>query len=144
MENEMTFEMEMAIAECCIKYPEIMDVVIMLQKNDLRAQQTINRLVTTVEKTVDAMSEMSDTLQDMGHAINYLGKKVAALERQVEELENKGGENMEEKSTMDLCNDVVDAVENGSDDDFLAAYAALTNSLKAEVQQDIENEEEDW
>lgn len=100
MENKITPEMEMALAKCCVKYPEMMDVVIMLQKNDLRNQETNNRIITSVEKTVDTMTEMSNALTDMGHAIDYLGKKVAALEKRIEELENEGDETMEDEENI--------------------------------------------
>lgn len=56
---------------------------------------------------------------------------------------NDKGDKMEEKSTIDLCNEIVNAVENGTQDDFLASYLELTKSLKAEVLEDIQNEEEE-
>lgn len=141
MENEMTLEqMEMALTKCGTQYPEMLDVVIMLQQNDLRNSETINRTVNSVDKTVDAMTELANTVQEMSTILIQMKQNIEELEEEIEKM--KKGDNMEEKTTIEMCNDIVDAVENGTQDDFLASYMKLTESLKAEVREDIANEEE--
>jgi hypothetical protein len=141
MENEMTFEqMEMALIKCGTQYPEMLDVVVMLQQNDLRNSETLNRTVNSVDKTVDTMAELANTVQEMSEMLIQMKKEIKELEEEIEKM--KKGDNVEEKTTIEMCNDVVEAVENGNDDDFLASYMELTAALKAEVQQDIENEKE--
>jgi septal ring factor EnvC (AmiA/AmiB activator) len=154
MENEMTLnEMELALVKCGTNYPEILDVVVMLQQNDLRNSETITRTVNSMDKTVDAVIELGKTVQEMSKMIIEMKKEIKELEEEIdgledeideleEEIEKMKGDNVEEKSTIEMCNDVVEAVENGNDDDFLASYMELTAALKAEVQQDIENEKE--
>ena len=154
MENEMTIEqMEMALIKCGTQYPEMLDVVVMLQQNDLRNSETINRTIHSVDKTVDTIIELDKTVQEMSKIIIEMKKEIKELEEEIdgledeiddleEELEKIKGDNVEEKTTIEMCNDVVEAVENGNDDDFLASYMELTAALKAEVQQDIENEKE--
>lgn len=140
MENEMTIEqMELALVKCGTQYPEMLDVVVMLQQNDLRNSETINRTVHSVDKTVDAMTELANTVQEMSEIIIEMKKEIKELEEEIEKIKD---DNVEEKTTIEMCNDVVEAVENGNDDDFLASYMELTAALKAEVQQDIENEKE--
>ena len=140
MENEMTIEqMEMALIKCGTQYPEMLDVVVMLQQNDLRNSETINRTVHSVDKTVDTIIKLKKTLQEMSKMIIEMKKEIKELEEEIEKMKS---DNVEEKTTIEMCNDVVEAVENGNDDDFLASYMELTAALKAEVQQDIENEKE--
>lgn len=141
MENEMTLEqMEMALIKCGTQYPEMLDVIVMLQQNDLRNSKTLNRTVNSVDKTVDTMTELANTVQEMSEMLIQMKKEIKELEEEIEKM--KKGDNVEEKTTIEMCNDIVEAVENGNDDDFLASYMELTAALKAEVEQDIENEKE--
>ena len=100
-------------------------------------KKVLNTLEHVQDRNFEIFEKLMNTLEKHTELIKTLTDRVITLEEKIKELES---DNMEEKTTIEMCNDIVDAIENGNDDDFLASYMELTASLKAEVQQDIENE----
>ena len=98
-----------------------------------------DRTIQTFNKQMQIMNAMQQSIQAQQQAIYMLKQRVDELEKRIEELEE--GDDMEEDNTVKMCNEVVNAIENGNDDDFLSSYLKLTESLKAEVREDIKNEE---
>ena len=87
----------------------------------------------SVDKTFEVISFQNKVMMEMKNTIKELGERIEELEERIEELEE------DEDSTIELCEKVI---KTDNDDDFLSAYMELTNALKAEVREDIQNEEE--
>ena len=133
---------EKALLKILMEEPEMCEVIQMLQGNDIRNQETTKKIIYTLEhvtdRTLDSVEGMMKIINKMGENMEKMADKIEELEEQIEELEE--GDNMDK--TVEMCNNVVENIEKGNDDDFLASYMELTAALKAEVQQDIENEKE--
>lgn len=132
---------EKALLKIAMEEPEMCEVIKMLQENDMRNANATNAVAHALEsvtdRTLGSLEKMSDTMNEMSNAIEMMGNKIVELEEKIKKLE---GDNMDK--TVKMCDNVVESIENGNDDDFLASYMELTAALKAEVQQDIENEKE--
>lgn len=117
-------------------------LAVSLEYITMRMIQTMDslsdRTIQTFSNQIEIMNKMQESIQTQQQTIYILKQRVDELEERIEELE---GDNMEEDDTIQMCNEVVDAIENGNDDDFLSSYLKLTESLKAEVREDIKNEE---
>lgn len=100
-----------------------------------------NRNLDVMEKMSNQIELLTINLDLAIGTIHKMQNHMYELEKEIEELNNKEEEeNMD--PTIKMCNEVVEAVEKGNNDDFLASYMKLTESLKAEVREDIANEQE--
>lgn len=140
---------EKALFKIAMEEPEMCEMIKMLQENDMRNANATNNVAHALEyvtdRTLNSLEKMSDTMNEMSNAMKMMGNKIVELEEKIVKLEEKfeeleEGDNMDK--TVEMCNNVVESIKKSNDDDFLASYMELTAALKAEVQQDTENEKE--
>ena len=100
-------------------------------------EKVLDTLEHVQDRNFEVFERFINTLEEHTELIKTLTNKVVTLEEKIKELE---GDNMD--GTIQMCNDVVEAIENGNEDDFMDKYMKLTESLKQEVIEDMKNEEE--
>lgn len=113
--------------------------------------EIIKIMNTNMQKTINILDKMTYNMENMMNLITLQGKMIRNLKERVNELEDNNEdlderiddleeivENFKEPTIEELCEDVI---QSDNDDDFINKYMELTSVLKAEVQQDIENEE---